>query len=57
MTRKTSELARRAALAANLKEMFRVLARRPVPDTIASVVEQLDDEASETPRKTGRGKA
>lgn len=33
---------RRAELDASLKGMFRALAHRPVPDTIRSVVDQLD---------------
>jgi hypothetical protein len=56
MTRKTSEPARRAALAAHLKQMFRSLSARPVPDRIRSVVDQLDDGEVSAPPKTERQK-
>ena len=54
MTRKTSQPARRAALAANLKQMFRSLSARPVPDTITSVVDQLDEGEVGEPRTPAR---
>jgi hypothetical protein len=42
MPRKT-DAAKQAALAANLKAMFQTLAGRPVPSTIRSVLDQLDE--------------
>ena len=41
-----------AGLDADLKRMFRVLAQQPVPDAIASGVDQLDEgPAAELPRR------
>lgn len=58
MTRKTSEPAKRAALASHLKQMFRSLSARPVPDTIMSVVDQLDEgEAAAKARQKSAGRS
>ena len=41
-----------AGFDAGLKQMFRALAARPLPDAIASVVDQLDEgPAAELPRR------
>ncbi len=43
---------RAARLDAEVARMFRALAQRPVPDAIASVVDQLDEgPAAELPRR------
>lgn len=52
MARK-SDTAKTAALASDLKAMFKTLEARPVPGTILSVVDQLDDgEVKPEPRTT-----
>jgi hypothetical protein len=43
----------KAAVTSKLKAMFKTLEARPMPDTIRSVVDQLDDgAASRAPKKT-----
>lgn len=51
MAQDKRKLERRAALEANLKGMFGALARRPVPDTILSVVDQIDAPWAERPKR------
>ena len=53
MPRNRDRAERIAKLDAGLKRMFRALAQRPLPDTIVSVVDQLDEEpaADETRRR------
>lgn len=52
MSRKRDKAEKVAELEADLARMFRVLARRPVPDAITSVVDQLDEApAAELPRR------
>jgi hypothetical protein len=43
---------RRTALGEALRALFRSLQARPVPDTIRSVVDQLEERQSEAPKKT-----
>lgn len=55
MARK-SEAERKASAEAELKAMFRSLEARPVPDTIRSVVDQLDEgEAKPAPKRSRKG--
>lgn len=56
MARK-SDSAKKAALAADLKAMFKTLESRPVPGSIRSVADQLDEgEPDGAPAKKGRGR-
>jgi len=43
------------ALQAGLRHMFKALARRPVPDRLRSVVDQLDEGEALAPRKAKGG--
>lgn len=53
MSRK-SEAAKKAAVASDLKAMFKTLEGRPVPGAILSVVDQLDEGGSRTTPKASR---
>jgi hypothetical protein len=52
MSRKRDKAKTVARLEADLAQMFSVLARRPVPDAITSVADQLDEgPTAELPRR------
>jgi hypothetical protein len=57
MARKSlTEKRKTQALANGLRGMFRALERRPAPDELVSVLDQLDeDEAASASRKAKRG--
>lgn len=57
MARKPADVAKLEALDKGLKGMFRALSGRPVPDTIRSVVDQLDEGDKPADAKTSGKKA
>lgn len=56
MPRKT-DAEKKAALGAELKAMFETLEARPVPDTIRSVVDQMDEGQTQPKPSRRRGQA
>ncbi|HEX5377001.1 MAG TPA: hypothetical protein VFW47_00410 [Phenylobacterium sp.] len=55
MAPKTDKEGREVSIESRLKGMFRALARRPVPDSIRSVVDQLDVDAPPSKAKQRKG--
>jgi hypothetical protein len=49
-----SEAVKKTAVEQDLKSLFRTLEARPVPDTIRSVVDQLDEGEPKTSPKRSR---
>jgi hypothetical protein len=55
MPRNRDRVETAARLDADLKRMFVALVRRPLPDAVVSVVDQLDEgPAAELPRRRGK---